>query len=58
MNFEWDEAKRLSNLRKHGTDFADIEDFDWQGAQYRDDLSSTTSSGLKRCRIFADASTS
>jgi uncharacterized DUF497 family protein len=23
MNFTWDEAKRLSNLRKHGYDFAD-----------------------------------
>jgi uncharacterized protein len=24
MEFEWDEAKRISNLRKHGIDFADI----------------------------------
>jgi uncharacterized protein len=24
MQFEWDEAKRLSNLRKHGIDFIDI----------------------------------
>jgi len=23
MNFEWDENKRLSNLEKHGIDFAD-----------------------------------
>ena len=23
MNFEWDEAKRKSNLAKHGLDFAD-----------------------------------
>lgn len=23
MNFEWDEAKRRSNARKHGLDFAD-----------------------------------
>lgn len=23
MNFTWDEAKRQSNLRKHGLDFAD-----------------------------------
>ncbi len=23
MKFEWDEAKRASNLRKHGVDFAD-----------------------------------
>jgi hypothetical protein len=25
MRFEWDEEKRLANLRKHGIDFADIE---------------------------------
>jgi hypothetical protein len=24
MRFEWDEAKRLANLRKHGIDFADV----------------------------------
>ncbi|MBD2653531.1 MULTISPECIES: BrnT family toxin [Synechocystis] len=24
MDYEWDEAKRLSNLRKHGIDFADV----------------------------------
>jgi len=24
MKFEWDEAKRLANLRKHGIDFWDI----------------------------------
>ena len=25
----WDEAKRASNLRKHGADFAAVEGFDW-----------------------------
>jgi uncharacterized DUF497 family protein len=25
MRFEWDEAKRLSNIRRHGIDFAVIE---------------------------------
>lgn len=25
MWFEWDEAKRLSNLRRHGFDFIDVE---------------------------------
>jgi uncharacterized DUF497 family protein len=25
MALEWDERKRLSNLRKHGIDFADLE---------------------------------
>jgi uncharacterized DUF497 family protein len=24
MEYEWDEAKRLANLRKHGIDFIDI----------------------------------
>lgn len=24
MQFEWDEAKNLTNIRKHGIDFADI----------------------------------
>lgn len=24
MRFEWDEEKRLSNIRKHGIDFADV----------------------------------
>jgi hypothetical protein len=24
MRFEWDEAKRLSNIEKHGIDFADV----------------------------------
>ena len=25
MAFEWDEAKRLANIQKHGVDFADVE---------------------------------
>ncbi|HEX2150934.1 MAG TPA: BrnT family toxin [Stellaceae bacterium] len=25
MAFEWDEAKRLANIRKHGIDFTDVE---------------------------------
>ena len=25
MAFEWDEAKRLANIQKHGIDFADVE---------------------------------
>lgn len=24
MEYEWDEAKRKANLRKHGVDFADV----------------------------------
>ncbi len=27
MKFEWDEEKRLSNIRKHGIDFADVRSF-------------------------------
>ena len=27
--YEWDEAKRQGNLRKHGVDFDEVEGFDW-----------------------------
>jgi uncharacterized protein len=27
LRFEWDEAKRLSNLRRHGIDFAELGEF-------------------------------
>jgi uncharacterized protein len=29
MEFEWDEAKRLANLDKHGIDFIDVPDLFW-----------------------------
>ncbi len=29
MEFEWDEAKRFGNLRKHGVDFARVVAFEW-----------------------------
>jgi hypothetical protein len=29
VEFEWDEAKRIGNLRKHGVDFAQVTAFDW-----------------------------
>ena len=29
-NYEWDEAKRLSNLAKHGVDFISIVEIDWE----------------------------
>jgi uncharacterized protein len=32
VEFEWDEAKRFSNLRKHGVDFVHVLDFDWETA--------------------------
>jgi uncharacterized DUF497 family protein len=38
VQFEWDEAKRASNLAKHGVDFARVADFDWETAVIRPDL--------------------
>jgi uncharacterized DUF497 family protein len=36
VEYEWDEAKRQDNLRKHrGVDFMDMEAFDWTTAQER-----------------------
>ena len=32
MTYEWDEAKRRSNLTKHGVDFADVARFDFARA--------------------------
>jgi uncharacterized DUF497 family protein len=29
MNFEWDPAKRLANIAKHGLDFEDVTRMDW-----------------------------
>ena len=36
--WDWDEAKRLTNLAKHGVDFADIALFDWTTARELTDL--------------------
>ena len=37
--YEWDEAKRLVNLRKHGVDFEMVEGFEWQRSiTYEDTL--------------------
>lgn len=36
--FEWDETKRRANLAKHGVDFAEVEEFDWQAATVETDL--------------------
>ena len=33
MQFEWDREKRLTNLAKHGLDFAEVERLDWDSAQ-------------------------
>jgi uncharacterized protein len=32
MEIVWDEPKRLSNIDKHGLDFADVLEFDWERA--------------------------
>lgn len=32
MKIVWDEHKRLANLAKHGLDFDDIDEFDWENA--------------------------
>jgi len=32
MKIVWDEPKRLSNLDKHGLDFANVVDVDWESA--------------------------
>jgi uncharacterized protein len=31
--WEWDDAKRQTNLAKHGVDFADVLRFDWASAK-------------------------
>ena len=36
--FEWDEAKRQSNLAKHGLDFTDAVNFDWDFAYTVEDI--------------------
>ncbi|MFM2430964.1 MAG: hypothetical protein RLZZ511_2177 [Cyanobacteriota bacterium] len=43
MEFEWDEAKRLSNLDKHGIDFLDVEEvFDGDIVTVEDDFPTGT----------------
>ena len=37
MPFEWDEAKQRANLIKHGVDFAEVADFDWDQEWVRAD---------------------
>jgi len=36
--YEWDEAKREENRRKHGVDFAIVQDFRWENAITFEDL--------------------
>jgi len=37
LEVEWDERKRLANLRKHGVDFADVPFMDWDAATILED---------------------
>lgn len=37
MEYEWDEAKSLSNLEKHEVDFTEIDRFDWNTASFEFD---------------------
>ncbi|MEH2377261.1 BrnT family toxin [Nostoc sp.] len=59
MEFEWDEAKRLTNLRKHGIDFIDIlAVFDGDTVTVEDDRYSYTEQrfvtfGLLQGRVVA-----
>jgi uncharacterized protein len=38
IELEWDETKRASNLKKHGIDFADALEFEWENAIRHPDL--------------------
>jgi uncharacterized DUF497 family protein len=37
LTYEWDEAKRQANLRKHGLDFAAVADLEWDQAKVIED---------------------
>ena len=37
LTYEWDEAKRRSNIIKHGVDFNAMRAFDWGGAMVQRD---------------------
>lgn len=36
--WDWDEPKRQANLAKHGVDFSDVRNFEWDTAQTEPDL--------------------
>ena len=52
MEYEWDEAKRLANLKKHGVDFAEVDAFDWIAAQYRTDDGGYAEERFKALGLF------
>lgn len=37
MKYEWDEAKRQKNIKKHGIDFPSAWDFAWETAKIDED---------------------
>ena len=49
MKIVWDEPKRIANFQKHGLDFADVVDFEWETAVIDD----TRSSRMKAIGYFA-----
>ncbi|WP_455272916.1 BrnT family toxin [Rhizobium herbae] len=50
MKIIWDEPKRIANFQKHGLDFADVVDFEWETAV----IDATYSSRMKAIGFFAD----
>jgi len=38
MQYEWDENKRQANKIKHGVDFDEVRDFQWDGAEVSQDM--------------------
>ncbi len=48
MQYDWDDAKRITNLDKHQIDFEEIENFDWEGAV----LEESYRSGEERWRAY------
>jgi uncharacterized DUF497 family protein len=38
LELEWDEEKRRANIQKHGLDFADAKNLDWDNANYIEDI--------------------
>jgi len=37
LELEWDEEKRRANIQKHGLDFDDAKNLDWDNATYIED---------------------
>ena len=38
MQYEWDEMKRQINIEKHGVDFAAMQAFEWEKAEFFEDV--------------------